>query len=762
MRGKNKFVSCFKSVTDPSPKNITFGEVINSIREGVVKVEVQSIRDLYKGGRQKEGDEMKKKLPAFTASGVFNKGHKACDLEEYAGRIILDFDELADKVVVCKKKAEELSFTESAFISPSGAGLKVTVRVDSPKKEHKKMFEAVKQYYEQALGVPADPSGKDVSRLCFLSYDEDVYYNPVSQIFTYEDLPEMPVVEKAEKIELSQGAMKLVGQVLVYCEQKYGFTPGNRNDSLFKTACWANELGIPAQELIDEATKRYSAPDFTSKEIEDTISHVYKDNAEHFGEKSNEAISDKNDNCDKNDTGNASETPLEEEENEEQLLRNTPYIPDEVFEKLPDLIKKMLPLAHNKRERDILAWGVLTMLSGCMPTVYCWYGNRKIHPHFYLFVTAGPAQGKGILNNASRLIEKFNKLIRIESEREVKEYKQELEKWEVKAAKERRGGRPADLSKKPEEVHLKVLLFPQRFSRASMVQQLAYNGSLGMVVFVPEADALVTANKADCGGFTDCLRQAFHHEDITSSFKVDGEQPREVEGPKWAVLISGTKNQFFKFFTTTEDGTFSRFAQYCYSATPEWINQFGEEEKDIVGPLADEWCRQADALRKKTLKVTFSKAQQDDLNQTYEKLSKEAALVENEDFLSSVRRNALILLRLAMTLTAVREGENPSALDYRECSQEDFEIAKAFTMNSLKHALLLSTALCKSECKNTLKSPTRILAVFNEMPSTFPMNEMVKKCEPYDICKRQVQRFLSDQLGKLVIREKKGIYSKIR
>lgn len=761
MQNNNLQVSYFNSVTDKSPKKMTFGEVINSIRGVEVKVEVQSIRDLYKDGRQKEGDKMKKKLPAFTASGVFNQGHKAHDLEEYAGRIILDFDKLGDKVMVCKEKAKELPFTESAFISPSGGGLKVTVRVDSPKEEHKKMFGAVKQYYEQALGVPADPSGKDVSRLCFLSWDEDVYYNPASQIFTYEDLPEMPVVEKAEKLEVPQGAMKLVGQVLVCCERKYGFTPGNRNDSLFKTACWANELGIPAQELIDEATKRYSAPDFTSKEIEDTISRVYKDNAEHFGEKSNEAISDKNDNCDKNDTGNDSEITLEEEANEESLLQNSPYIPDEVFSKLPKLIKEMLPLAHNNRERDILTWGALTTLSGCMPTVYCRYGNRKIHPHLYLFVTAGPAQGKGILNNASQLIGKFNQLIRIESEREVKEYKKKLEEWDAIATKKRRGGNPADLSTKPEEVHLKVLLFPQRFSRAAMVQQLAYNGPLGMIVFAPEADALVTANKADYGGFMDCLRQAFQHEDITSAFKVDGEQPREVKTPKWAVLISGTKNQFFKFFTTTEDGTFSRFAQYCYSATPEWINQFSENEVDIVAPLADEWCRQADALRKRTLKVTFSKAQQSEMNQTFESLSKEAASVENEDFLSSIRRHAHVWLRVAMTLTGIREGENPSALDYRECSQEDFEIAKALTMTSLKHALLLSTALCEPEIKKTLKSPTRMHEVLKKMPSTFTTQEMIKQCEAYQINKRHVQRFLCKNKGILVMSEKKSVWSKM-
>lgn len=768
MNNEKRLVSYFNSVTDTSPKKITFGEVINYIRDGVANVEVQSIRDLYKDGRQKEGDEMKKKLPAFTASGVFNQGHKACDLVEYAGRIILDFDKLGDKVVGCKKKAKELPFTESTFISPSGAGLKVTVRVDSPKEEHKKMFGAVKQYYEQALGVPADPSGKDVSRLCFLSCDEDVYYNPASQIFTYEDQPEMPVVKKAKKIEVPQGATKRVDQVLNYCEQKYDFTPGNRNDSLFKTACWANELGIPTQELIDEATKRYSAPDFTSKEIEDTISHVYKDNAEHFGEKSNEAISDKNDNCDKNDTGNASETTLEEEETEEQLLRNTPYIPDEVWGKLPKILKEILPCAKSKRERDILLLGSIVALGGCMSTVYGEYDGKVIFPYLYLFVAAPAAQGKGVVGYANKLIEKYHELLWIESEREVKVYEQQLEDFEALSRKKGNSGKGRDLSKKPEEKHYKLLILPPNESRASLLRQLLYNDSLGGIMFAAEAETQADSSNEFIHK-SDMYRCCFHHETISSNYKVDGPKPLVVKTPKLAKIETGTLNQLFKVLPSSENGLFSRYSFYTFFQEPEFrdVSPQGNREKptELISRLATSWCDQADTLRKKKLEITFSSEQWDRFHQLFSQLVKDSFLAKNPDFAGVVYRAGVICFRIGMILTGLRECDSFSALEERQCSDDDFEIATEITLTCLRHSLLISTAMTPSERKVKFQSPTdtAIAKIISLMPSTFTTGELREKVQQYDkMSIRTVQRSLG-RLEKdgVVQGVKKGVWSKI-
>jgi hypothetical protein len=47
----------------------------------------------------------------------------------------------------------------------------------STAEHHKLAFQQVSDYYEQALQLEVDPSGKDVSRLCFMSYDPDCFRN---------------------------------------------------------------------------------------------------------------------------------------------------------------------------------------------------------------------------------------------------------------------------------------------------------------------------------------------------------------------------------------------------------------------------------------------------------------------------------------------------------------------------------------------------------------------------------------------------------
>src|SRR5690606_39195613 len=91
------------------------------------------------------------------------------------------------KIKHVKKSAIKCLYSFAVFISPSGTGLKILVKVDTDKDMHDVAFEQVKNHYESLLGVDIDQSGKDVSRLCFISYDPELYYNPESNEFKIID-----------------------------------------------------------------------------------------------------------------------------------------------------------------------------------------------------------------------------------------------------------------------------------------------------------------------------------------------------------------------------------------------------------------------------------------------------------------------------------------------------------------------------------------------------------------------------------------------
>ena len=69
------------------------------------------------------------------------------------------------------------------FVSPSGDGLKVGVRIPLVPNDttYKKYWQAIANYYQHRYGVTWDPSGKDICRLCYVSWDPDLYYNPEAQ-----------------------------------------------------------------------------------------------------------------------------------------------------------------------------------------------------------------------------------------------------------------------------------------------------------------------------------------------------------------------------------------------------------------------------------------------------------------------------------------------------------------------------------------------------------------------------------------------------
>ena len=68
-----------------------------------------------------------------------------------------------DQMPILFEKICATPFTFSCFVSPSGMGLKIIVRVDSKAKQHRIAFTQARVFYEQELEVFIDKSGVDVS-----------------------------------------------------------------------------------------------------------------------------------------------------------------------------------------------------------------------------------------------------------------------------------------------------------------------------------------------------------------------------------------------------------------------------------------------------------------------------------------------------------------------------------------------------------------------------------------------------------------------
>lgn len=177
-------VSIFQNFNEVS-EDLALPAVLDQIQNGRYRVQIENLRALLQEGKEKEYNIKKKSLPAFTPSATFQGGRKKEFLRDYTGFIILDFDKIPDdQLPIIKSAAVASPFTYACFISPGNNGLKILIRTDVKLEYHTAAFNELKNYFESKLNFPIDPSGKDVTRLCFFSYDQELYFNPNSEIFS--------------------------------------------------------------------------------------------------------------------------------------------------------------------------------------------------------------------------------------------------------------------------------------------------------------------------------------------------------------------------------------------------------------------------------------------------------------------------------------------------------------------------------------------------------------------------------------------------
>jgi twinkle protein len=269
-QGINGKVSIYKDFNDLQGFQISVLGALERIRTGKSKALVEKAREAK---TKKEADELKKKLPAVCFSGTFSK-RKDSELLEHSGYIVLDFDNVAD---ISQKRSELCSvrYITAVWVSPSGKGLKALVQIEW-KTMHKEHFDALMNDMPDI-----DKTGRNVSRLCFESYDPDLYYNPSAE--TYKWLP----VKKSDRrlpqqttTETINDDDKIFQNLLTWMTSKGdAFREGERNHFVFKLAASCCRFGM-MEETCYNLMMMHVTPDssFSQKECRQAIRSAYRAN----------------------------------------------------------------------------------------------------------------------------------------------------------------------------------------------------------------------------------------------------------------------------------------------------------------------------------------------------------------------------------------------------------------------------------------------------------------------------------------------------
>ena len=267
----------------------TIPEILHEIKTGKYRPGITYLRKSLAENKLEAYEKAKKSLPAFTPSGKFVGGRKMEFLEAYSNFIILDIDKLSQTDLQnAKHKANQSEYTYASFISPSGNGLKILVKVSITKNEHKETFLAIQDHYEKLLNLEIDKSGKDITRLCFYSWDENLFINDNATTFVTLSAVEVPLntnnskqqcqtelVEVPQTLNLkpeTSNSEAIYNHCIKFTEKKVQFVNGSRNVFVHQLACNLNRKGISLHEALSFILADFG---YDEKEVTQTINSAY-------------------------------------------------------------------------------------------------------------------------------------------------------------------------------------------------------------------------------------------------------------------------------------------------------------------------------------------------------------------------------------------------------------------------------------------------------------------------------------------------------
>jgi len=274
-------ITIFKNIRETStPFFRDASLVLDRIRDGASKDIVKKIR-LEKN--KTERNEIKKSLPAICFSGLFNKRSDS-SITEHSGLICLDFDGYIKQkeLLEDKERLSKNKFIYSVFISPSGNGLKALVKIPQDVDNHVNYFNSLEQHFNSPY---FDKTCKNISRVCYESYDPLIYINDKSSVWDviaeveykevelHKDPPTIPITDEN----------KIVDILIKWWQKKYPMVEGQRNQNLFILAMAFNDYGVN-KSLSSYVLNGYATNDFSLKEIERTIESAYS-HTQNFGTK---------------------------------------------------------------------------------------------------------------------------------------------------------------------------------------------------------------------------------------------------------------------------------------------------------------------------------------------------------------------------------------------------------------------------------------------------------------------------------------------
>lgn len=255
----NNKVSFFENIHSKHNSPCSIKHILDLIKNEKFNSEISLIQNETEKIKR---DELKKRLPAVTISGLFNESRIKENIINHSGLIQIDLDDVKDLEFEINRLIDD-DYSFAVFKSPSGKGLKILVKIPPEINLHEKHFLELEKYYLMNYQLIIDKCCKDISRLMFLCSDKNIFINENSKEYHLNTLQNDEI--------LFAGAIQKINN-------KNKFIEGKRNDYVFKLACECKRVELKENICTIYCLHYFNQIDFAENEIIKTIKSGYSYN----------------------------------------------------------------------------------------------------------------------------------------------------------------------------------------------------------------------------------------------------------------------------------------------------------------------------------------------------------------------------------------------------------------------------------------------------------------------------------------------------
>ena len=774
--------SFYFSVFDEHAVDMTLEEFVKLLRGERWKVQVEEYQRLKASGRETEAKKLKRKLAALVIAGRCDGSHAETNLKQWSGDAMLDVDKCNGRVSEFLQVLKDTPWVKAAWRSVSYDGLKLVVRVEAESvDEYRLAYALVAWHVAQLLAFPCDMSCKNPTRPCFASYDPEAFFRPDTEVFPWrrfvtehpdrvgEILAELKVKTPASASKPLVAASGMLHTFFNEFLAQNPFVDGKKNEFLLKLGRIARYKGVGEEELArlkTLAVERLAGMGCAAGDIPPRIDSGYRYADMNKGPETPASRAHKAQGSLRrySDSGEEGEEAEIEKLEADKLRRNVPCLPDELFDRLPDFLKRGLTHVRNKRERDILLLSMITNISGCLPGVRMNYGGMVYSADLYLVALAGSGRGKGVMQLAAILPAAIQEYYDELNRKDEREYRQKLLKWNLEERLAAQEKRVPDLDQCPEMPVERILKVAPNISKSQLILALEAGGSVGLVMNASELDMISSAMHQEYGKHDDVMRAASQHEEVSSYFKTD-HRLVVVSDPHLALCASGTPAQLHKFISSLENGMYSRVAFYVGQAHWEYKSANpGKARLDMRAyfkGMGEELLRMFIFLSGSPTEVVFTEEQWKEHTERFRTYLREVVAEDDDSPGAIVLRHGLMMSRIAMVLTALRKCEPQWNTSEWECSDEDFHTAMQIVDVLLEHSLLLSTSMDDTAGRiRPVKAFFKLRPVLKKMPREFTYSELMAAANEAGLPTASVKRYLLRLVYYQIVEKEDGKYRK--